>query len=82
MVIYSVNNGPSVSINGNVSTNFTENHSNSGTNNTTIGGLNNTCGSSPNAYISEVIVFNRALNETEKKSVEDYLSQKWGIKLS
>ena len=78
----SVTNGSSVSINGNVSTNFTENHSNSGANNTTIGGISDSCLYSSNAYISEVIVFNRGLNDTEKKSVESYLSQKWGVPIS
>jgi len=32
--------------------------------------------------IAEIIFFNRALNERERKSVEDYLSQKWDIKLN
>lgn len=32
--------------------------------------------------LSEIIFFNRALNERERKSVEDYLSQKWSIKLN
>ena len=32
--------------------------------------------------IAEIIVFNRALNDTERKSVESYLGQKWGIKVS
>jgi prepilin-type N-terminal cleavage/methylation domain-containing protein len=32
--------------------------------------------------IAEIIVFNRALNDTERKSVESYLGQKWGITVS
>ncbi len=34
-----------------------------------------------NGNIGEVIIFNRALKEGEINSVEQYLSQKWGIKL-
>ncbi|MBM5781912.1 MAG: LamG domain-containing protein [Pelagibacterales bacterium] len=33
-------------------------------------------------YIGELIVFSRALNDEERKSVEKYLSQKWGIPLT
>ncbi len=32
--------------------------------------------------IAEIIIYNRALKTEERKSVEKYLSQKWGIKLS
>lgn len=34
-----------------------------------------------NGYIAEIIIFNRALSESERYSIEQYLSQKWGIKL-
>jgi len=34
-----------------------------------------------NGNLGEVIIFNRALKEGEINSVEQYLSQKWGIKL-
>ena len=33
-------------------------------------------------YISEIIMFNRAITAEERKAVEKYLSKKWGIKLS
>jgi prepilin-type N-terminal cleavage/methylation domain-containing protein len=33
-------------------------------------------------YVSEIICFNRALKASERTSVEQYLSQKYGIKLS
>lgn len=32
--------------------------------------------------IGEIIVFNRALNEEERRSIEKYLGQKWGIAIS
>lgn len=34
-----------------------------------------------NGYISELIVFNRALSDGERRSVEKYLAQKYGIKI-
>ena len=33
-------------------------------------------------HIGEVIIFNRALKDKEIKSIESYLGQKWGIKVS
>ncbi len=32
-----------------------------------------------NGSISEVLAFNRVLNETERKTVENYLAAKWGV---
>ena len=32
--------------------------------------------------IAEIIIFTRALNNTERQSVEEYLSQKWGVPIS
>ncbi len=32
-------------------------------------------------YIGELIIFKRALSDEERKTIEDYLSKKWGIKL-
>jgi len=32
-------------------------------------------------YIGEIIIFDRALNESERKKIEDYLSEKWGINI-
>ncbi len=32
------------------------------------------------AFYSEIIVFDRAINVSERQSVRDYLTQKWGIK--
>ena len=32
--------------------------------------------------MGEIIIFNRGLNDTERKSVESYLSQKWGVPIS
>ena len=34
-----------------------------------------------NGYIGEIIIFDRALNESERKKIEDYLSEKWGINI-
>lgn len=33
-------------------------------------------------YIGEIIIFDRALTNSERKSIEGYLSQKWGIRIS
>lgn len=33
-------------------------------------------------YIAEIIVINRSIKEEERKAIDSYLSQKWGIKLS
>lgn len=38
-------------------------------------------GESLNGVIGELIVFNRAINEEERKAVELYLSKKWAIKV-
>lgn len=35
-----------------------------------------------NAYVAEMIIFNKAVSDKERKLVEKYLSQKWGIKIS
>ncbi|MBM3579535.1 MAG: prepilin-type N-terminal cleavage/methylation domain-containing protein [Alphaproteobacteria bacterium] len=35
-----------------------------------------------NAYMAEMIIFNKAVSDKERKLVEKYLSQKWGIKVS
>lgn len=35
-----------------------------------------------NGYISEIILFDRALNTRERQSVEKYLGQKWKIKIN
>ncbi len=35
-----------------------------------------------NGYISEIIIYNRALNAEERKSVESYLSKKYAIKIA
>ncbi len=37
------------------------------------------CASRFNGFISELIVFDRALNSEEQSAVESYLSKKWGI---
>lgn len=48
-----------------------------------IGARNN---GSPDAYysgkIGEIIIFSRSLKDEERKSVEQYLGKKWGIKVS
>lgn len=36
-------------------------------------------GAYPNGYVGEIIVYNRALNTTERSQVETYLKSKWGI---
>jgi len=35
-----------------------------------------------NGYIAEVIIYNRALNTEERKSIEAYLSKKYAIKVA
>lgn len=35
-----------------------------------------------NGYIGEIILFERSLKDEERKSIEKYLGQKWGIKIS
>jgi len=32
-----------------------------------------------NSYISEIIIYNRALNQTQRQQVEGYLAWKWGL---
>jgi hypothetical protein len=34
-----------------------------------------------NGNISEIIIFNRGLKSTERRAIDEYLSQKWGIPL-
>jgi hypothetical protein len=34
-----------------------------------------------NGYLSEIIIFDRALNSEERKSIEQYLSRKYSIKI-
>lgn len=36
-------------------------------------------GARPTGYVGEIIVYNRALNATERSQVETYLKSKWGI---
>ncbi len=33
-------------------------------------------------WLSEIIIFNRYLNDVDRKSVEKYLAQKYGIKIT
>lgn len=35
-----------------------------------------------NGNIGEIIIFDRALNENERKKIEDYLGEKWGINIT
>ena len=35
----------------------------------------------PEAFISEIIIFDRALNDSERNDVVYYLNQKWGLNL-
>jgi len=36
----------------------------------------------PESFISEIIIFDRAINESERIDVENYLYQKWGLNLN
>jgi prepilin-type N-terminal cleavage/methylation domain-containing protein len=54
-----------------------------------IGAWNDISNTNPESYseafngnIGEIIIFNRALKEEERKAIEKYLGQKWGIKVS
>lgn len=49
-------------------------------NNNTIGKTFNT--EFMNGIIGEIIIFDRALNQEERKSIESYLGKKWSIKVS
>lgn len=48
--------------------------------------INNTIGNSGgeflNGFIGEIIIFDRALNTEERKTIESYLGRKWSIKVS
>jgi len=46
-----------------------------------IGAYGNSSASYFDGDIAEIIMFNRALNSEERKSVESYLSEKWNIKI-
>ena len=41
-----------------------------------------TAGRYLDAYIHEIIIFRKKLNETERKDIEQYLSKKWSIKIN
>ena len=45
-------------------------------------GVGDASGRLLNGNLGELILFNRGLNDTERKSVESYLSQKWGVSIS
>ncbi len=78
-------NGSSFSINHNLTSNiYTDNFIDLHDDNFTIGSITNVCEpySTANVSISEIIVFKSILKAREIAAVEDYLSLKWGIKLS
>lgn len=82
-----VANGSSVQLNRNFANiKYTENLSISESNKLAIGSYASNCnvgnsGTTSNANIGEIIIFSRVLNNNEIESIEDYLSQKWRIKL-
>ena len=45
----------------------------------TLIGIDPALGATFKGGMGEIIIFNRGLNETERQSVESYLSQKWGV---
>jgi hypothetical protein len=42
----------------------------------------NKIGNAYNGEMAEIILFNRALKNEERQSIEDYLSRKYSIKIS
>ena len=45
-------------------------------------GARTTDASKWSGWLSEIIIFNRYLNDVDRKSVEKYLAQKYGIKIT
>lgn len=78
-----VSNGSKAFMNGlEASTTFTENHNNLGENSTSIGAIRESGELSMGGEISEFIVYSRALKNEERKSIENYLGQKYGIEIT
>jgi D-tyrosyl-tRNA(Tyr) deacylase len=46
-----------------------------------IGSLFDNLIDNPEAFISEIIIFDRALKDGERNDVVSYLNQKWGLNL-
>lgn len=82
-----VSRGSKVSINRNLaSITYSEIISSSESTTLAIGSYHSACSSigaitTPNIELGEIIIFSRVLNDPEIESIENYLSQKWGIKL-
>jgi hypothetical protein len=53
-----------------------------GNKNIATGGLGPENDTAWNGYISEIIIFSKALKAEERKSVEQYLSQKYSVRLN
>lgn len=77
-----VTNGSTIYINGTSNTVFTESHNNTGTTSIGIGAINPSGQYPVKADIGEMIFFSRALSDLERQEIENYLSRKWGIKLT
>lgn len=78
-----VSNGSKAFLNGlESSVTFTENHSNTGSVRFAIGAIKTSGEQSINGGISEFILYSRALKTEERQSVEKYLGQKYGIKIT
>lgn len=79
----SVSSGSNAYLNGGTATSFTESHGNSGYTSLGIGSIAAAAvGASFDGDIGEIIIFDRALKTEERQSIEKYLGQKWGIKIS
>jgi len=78
-----VTNGSNAYINGSLAATLTETHSNAGDNSLSIGVIGSSAFSTYyDGDLGEIIIFDRALKTEERKSIEKYLGQKWGIKVS
>lgn len=76
-----VSSGSTAYVNGTSNVTFTDAAANNGAATTTIGADGPSAGAPWDGYISEVIIYSRALKTEERKSVEKYLGQKWGVKI-
>ncbi len=79
--LYNNSVGRTIYIDGTSSATLSNTNRTSTSGNNCIGGCNSHA-DGLNGYIGELIIFGRALKNEERKSVEKYLSRKWGIAVS
>lgn len=79
------NDGKKIFVNGSLGNSTTSNSALAGYSSKDIARFNPPGGWTLNyyeGYIGEIIIFSKALNDDQRKNIESYLSQKWGIKIS